>query len=101
MELTEQTVLNCLFSDEEYVRKTLPFIEREYFVTESNKVIFDMVQHHIEKYNTNPTRDSLLISLDELNVGLKSSKMGVKSALVCSSCLEWQHLSCARLKQLP
>jgi len=69
MELTEQTVLNCLFSDEEYVRKTLPFIEREYFVTESNKVIFDMVQHHIEKYNTNPTRDSLLISLDELNVG--------------------------------
>jgi len=69
MELTEQTVLNCLFSDEEYVRKTLPFIEREYFVTESNKVIFDMIQHHIEKYNTNPTRDSLLISLDELNVG--------------------------------
>ena len=69
MELTEQTVLNCLFSDEEYVRKTLPFIEREYFVTESNKVIFDMIQHHIEKYNTVPTKDSLLISLDELNVG--------------------------------
>ena len=69
MELTEQTVLNCLFSDEEYVRKTLPFIEREYFQSESNKVVFDMMQYHIEKYNTVPTRDSLLISLDELNVG--------------------------------
>jgi len=68
MELTEQTVLNCLFSDEEYVRKTLPFIEREYFQTESNKVVFDLISNHILKYNSVPTKESLLISLDEVNV---------------------------------
>ena len=61
MELTEQVVMNCLFSDDAYVRKALPFIEREYFQTESNKIIFDMIKNHIEKYNDLPTKESLLI----------------------------------------
>jgi len=68
MELTEQVVMNCLFSDDAYVRKALPFIEREYFQTESNKIIFDMIKNHIEKYNDLPTKESLLISLDDINV---------------------------------
>lgn len=68
MELTEQVVMNCLFADEAYVRKALPFVEREYFQNESNKVVFDLMKTHIEKYNDLPTKDSLLISLDEKNV---------------------------------
>ena len=27
MELTEQIVMNCLFSDEGYVRKALPYVD--------------------------------------------------------------------------
>ena len=68
MELTEQVVMNCLFADEAYVRKALPFVDREYFQNESNKVVFDLMRTHIEKYNDLPTKDSLLISLDEKNV---------------------------------
>ena len=68
MELTEQVVMNCLFADEAYVRKALPFVEMEYFQNESNKVVFDLMKTHIEKYNDLPTKDSLLISLDEKNV---------------------------------
>lgn len=68
MELTEQVVMNCLFADEAYVRKALPFVERDYFQNESNKVVFDLMKTHIEKYNDLPTKDSLLISLDEKNV---------------------------------
>ena len=68
MELTEQVVMNCLFADEAYVRKALPFVERDYFQNESNKVVFDLIKTHIEKYNDLPTKDSLLISLDEKNV---------------------------------
>jgi replicative DNA helicase len=68
MELTEQVVMNCLFADEAYVRKALPFIERDYFQSESNKIVYDLMQSHIEKYNDLPTKDSLMISLDNKNV---------------------------------
>ena len=51
MELTEQVVMNCLFADDAYVRKALPFIDREYFQSESNKTVFDLMKNHIEKYN--------------------------------------------------
>ena len=68
MELTEQIVMNCLFSDDGFVRKAMPYIEREYFQTESNKIVFDMMKVHIEKYNELPSRESLLVSLDDVNV---------------------------------
>ena len=68
MELTEQVVMNCLFADEAYVRKALPFIEKDYFQSESNKIVYDLMRTHIEKYNDLPTKDSLMISLDNKNV---------------------------------
>ena len=57
MELTEQVVMNCLFADEAYVRKALPFIEKDYFQSESNKIVYDLMRTHIEKYNDLPTKD--------------------------------------------
>ena len=48
MELTEQIVMNCLFSDEGYVRKALPYVEREYFQSESNKYVFDLMSIYLQ-----------------------------------------------------
>ena len=78
MELTEQVVMNCLFADDAYVRKALPFIDREYFQSESNKTVFDLMKNHIEKYNELPTKDSLMISLEDVNVSENIYKESVE-----------------------
>ena len=68
MDLTELTILQHLINNEEYCRKTIPFIEKDYFTEEKDKVVFDMIQEHIDKYNESPSPVSLQIMLDELTV---------------------------------
>ena len=40
----EQKILKHLLLDEEYTRKTLPFIKGEYFQESSEKLLFDEIQ---------------------------------------------------------
>ena len=72
MELTELTILKNLVNNEEYCRKVLPFISKEYFSDEKDKIIFNMVYDHIEKYHEPPTPTSLLIGLDDLSISEKA-----------------------------
>ena len=39
----------------------------EYFKSKNDKTVFQMIAHHIEKYNALPTSDVLTIALDEKN----------------------------------
>ena len=50
----EALVLKNLLLDEEYVRKALPFLKREYFQDTENKVLFDVVDKFFKDYNTMP-----------------------------------------------
>ena len=61
--MIEQTILGALVSNEAYVRKTIPFLKEEYFGDYSEKILFNLISDHIDKYNTLPTRDILRISL--------------------------------------
>jgi len=47
----EELIINNLLFQEEYSRKVLPFIKREYFSTNSLGILFEEVQSYIEKYN--------------------------------------------------
>ena len=68
MELSESIILSALYSNEDYVRRTLPYLEKDYFTSEPNKVIFELIRSHVETYNTTPTKDSLMISLDDVSL---------------------------------
>jgi replicative DNA helicase len=61
----EQKILKHLLLDEEYTRKTLPFIKGEYFQDSSEKLLFDEIQSYVNKYNTMPTKEALTIEIDK------------------------------------
>lgn len=56
------TVLKNLIHDEDYVRRVLPFLQPQYFDGPAKKV-FGLINSHIEKYNTRPTKESLRVDL--------------------------------------
>jgi len=74
MELSESIILSALYSNEDYVRRTLPYLEKDYFTSEPNKVVFELIRSHVEKYNTTPTKDSLMISLDDVSLSENNFK---------------------------
>jgi replicative DNA helicase len=68
MEITELIILKNLIHNDEYCRKAMPFIQNEYFVDEKNKVIFNAIYDHVDKYNTAPSTTTLTVTLDEMQV---------------------------------
>ena len=64
---TEKIVLKNLLRNEQYTRKVLPFLKSEYFISDSDKVLFQTIQEFILKYNTQPTKDALQIEIDKNN----------------------------------
>ena len=61
----ETTILTHLIEDEEYTRKVLPFLKQDYFVDESQRVLFKKIDDHVNKYNRSPSREALFIELDK------------------------------------
>jgi len=61
----EQKILKHLLLDEEYTRKSLPFIKGEYFHESSEKLLFEEIQSYVNKYNSMPTKEALVIEIDK------------------------------------
>jgi replicative DNA helicase len=61
----EQAILKNLIKNEEYLRKTLPFIKTEYFSEKSEKVLFEEIKDFTSKYNSLPTFEAIGISVKE------------------------------------
>ncbi len=52
------------------MKTALPFLRSEYFHERSERIVFDSVVDYVNKYQTTPTRDALIIELNENdNVG--------------------------------
>jgi len=60
----EQTILRNLLTDEDYMRKVLPFIKPDYFAG-IYRVLFNEVGKFVAKYNKLPTAESFKIELDQ------------------------------------
>lgn len=60
----EKIIFSNLVNNEEYGRKTIPFLKDEYFQDPSDKVVFDLINTYVGKYNKFPTTESLLIDLN-------------------------------------
>ncbi len=63
--MNEELILTGLVYNEDYVRKVLPFLQRDYFQGDENKIIFDVIEEYINKYNTQPTKSSLNVEFSE------------------------------------
>ena len=60
----EQTILRKLLTDDEFMRKVLPFIKAEYFEG-PYKTLFKEAGKFVDKYNKLPTREAFLVELNE------------------------------------
>jgi replicative DNA helicase len=64
----ETSILKSLIYDEQYTRKVLPFLKDEYFTDLNEKILFKTIKEFISKYNTNPTYETLCITLNASNL---------------------------------
>ena len=61
--MIEQLILSNLALNEEYSRKILPFVKEEYFSDNSQRIVYKLIKEYIDQYNSNPTREALIIDL--------------------------------------
>jgi len=61
----ESLILRNLIHNEEYSRKVLPFLKDEYFMENTDKLLYKQVDNFINKYNNLPTKEALVIELDD------------------------------------
>jgi len=59
----EKVVFNNLVFNEQYGRKSAPFLKAEYFNDYNDKIIFGLVDSYVKKYNGFPSKEALLIDL--------------------------------------
>jgi replicative DNA helicase len=59
----ETVILQNLANDDEYMRKVIPFLKRDYFLDNSDKIIYDKIKDFIDQYNAIPSKDALVIAI--------------------------------------
>jgi len=60
----ENTILTNLFYNENYTRKALPFIKPYYFSKKDERELYAEVEKFVTKYKNLPTKESILIELN-------------------------------------
>ena len=59
----ENAILGNLVFNEEYARKTIPFLKEEYFANQQDKLVFKLIKEYVDKYNAFPSKEALAIDL--------------------------------------
>jgi replicative DNA helicase len=60
----ELTILKNLVHNEDFARKTLPFLKEEYFGDSSERNVFKRINEFMLKYNNRPTREAIGIDIE-------------------------------------
>ncbi len=63
----ESLILQNLINDDDFTKKSIPFIKPEYFEQESSKVLFNVIYDFYTKYNKLPSTSSLEIEVENLS----------------------------------
>jgi replicative DNA helicase len=72
----EKLVLANLLKNEDYTRRTLPFLKDEYFLLEDDRILFQTIRDFIVKYDTPPTAEAVSLEIN--------SKSGLREDIVRS-----------------
>ena len=62
-ERIEQTILRNLIFNEDFTRKTLPFIKEIFFTKREEQILFQEIDSFVQKYKNLPSKESILIEL--------------------------------------
>ena len=63
LQTIERTTLTQLVTNEQYARKVLPFMKKDYFSDRTERTIFEEITKFVDKYNKIPTQTSLEIEV--------------------------------------
>jgi archaellum biogenesis ATPase FlaH len=69
----ENTIFANLVFNEEYARKTIPFLKVDYFANHADRCLFELISDYVNKYNAFPSKEALAIDL--------SNKSGVSEQI--------------------
>ena len=64
MSSPEKLILSNLLFNEEFSRRTLPYIEEEYFASRDERLVFSEIKNYSLKYRSLPSKEAVKISLD-------------------------------------
>jgi replicative DNA helicase len=81
MSQTEKTILAGLLNDSEFCKKTIPFLQEEYFLDRVDRAVFRSIKDFVNQYKGIPTKDALLIALED-NKGLTEDEFSKCKSLV-------------------
>jgi replicative DNA helicase len=62
MKKIETVILQNLVHSEDYMRKVIPFLKRDYFTETLDSKVYDYISKFIEEYNSTPNIDALIIA---------------------------------------
>jgi len=69
--LIEKTILSALINEPEYIRKVIPYLNREYFREMGDKIVFSLIKDYFTKYNRQATKNIIEVELSKKNVNEK------------------------------
>ncbi len=61
--MIEQTIFGNLVFREDYGRKVIPFLKKEYFQDINDRILFEIIETYVMKYNRFPTKEALALDL--------------------------------------
>jgi len=79
----ERTILSNLLFNDEYGRKVIPFLKPEYFQDYNEKIVFDLIDDYVKKYNSFPSIEALAIDLSNKE-GLNEQTFKIAKEIVSS-----------------
>jgi len=79
----ERTILSNLLFNDEYNRKVIPFLKPEYFQDNNEKVVFDLIDDYVKKYNSFPSTEALAIDLSNKE-GLNDETFKISKEIIAS-----------------
>ena len=59
----EQLIFGNLVHREDYGRKVIPFLKKDYFQDHNDKILFEVIEDYVTKYNRFPTKEALAIDV--------------------------------------
>lgn len=59
----EHVIFNNLINNENFARKSIPFLKGEYFHDRNDRVLFEIIDNYVNKYNALPTKEAMMIDL--------------------------------------
>jgi archaellum biogenesis ATPase FlaH len=81
MTKTELVILRHLLNDEDFARRTLPYLKSEYFHDRLDKTVYEEIDKFINKYNSLPTKEALTLEMDSRN-DLSDEEFSSASSLI-------------------